>query len=118
MADRGRRSIELDGRDMMRQMVLEVRIRNEPQAIRRFRRWAWIIALGCRSAGLGGIRAEPDLPSITDTPAVCETCEWQGTAGECEPDIDGDGSLGCPRCGAVVVCEGDGEPPAERPAWD
>jgi len=27
--------------------------------------------------------------------------------GECEPDVDGDGSLGCPKCNTVVACEGE-----------
>lgn len=115
MAGSGRRSIELDGRDMMRRMILEVTVKHELQAVRRFRRWAWLIALGCRLAGLGGMREGPEskLPGITSVPAVCQACEWQGTAGECEPDIDGDGSLGCPRCRGIVICQGDGEAPPE-----
>jgi len=28
---------------------------------------------------------------------------------ECEPDVDGEGSLGCPRCNAVVRSEVDGK---------
>lgn len=118
MAGSGRRSIELDGKEMMGQMILEVTVKHELQAVRRFRRWAWLIALGCRLAGLGGMREGRELPCITDTPAVCETCEWQGTVGECEPDVDGEGSLGCPRCRGIVSCQGDGEAPPERPAWD
>ena len=40
---------------------------------------------------------------ITDEPCGCLNCNWLGTVGECEPDVDGDGSLGCPRCGEVVI---------------
>lgn len=38
---------------------------------------------------------------ITDYPCKCE-CGWTGTVWDCEPDIDGDGSLGCPVCLKVV----------------
>lgn len=36
-------------------------------------------------------------PRITDTFCDCD-CGWTGTVGNCLPDIDGDGGLGCPRC--------------------
>lgn len=32
----------------------------------------------------------------------CPKCSWTGTVHECEPDVDGDGSLGCPRCKTVA----------------
>ena len=35
---------------------------------------------------------------ITDVRMFCPVCQWQGQIINCEPDIDGDGSLGCPRC--------------------
>ena len=35
---------------------------------------------------------------ITEVPVYCPKCNWQGTVIDCEPDIDGDGGLGCPRC--------------------
>lgn len=38
---------------------------------------------------------------ILDESMVCK-CGWTGTVGECEPDVDRDGSLGCPVCLAVV----------------
>ena len=41
--------------------------------------------------------------SIFEVPFVCIECDWRGIAGECEPDCDGEGSLGCPECGAL--CE-------------
>lgn len=44
-----------------------------------------------------------DKQSITDQKCGCLNCNWTGTVGECEPDIDGDGSLGCPHCGEVVT---------------
>lgn len=42
------------------------------------------------------------LGSIHDVPMLCPNCGWQGAVSECEPDVDGDGSLGCPTCQAVV----------------
>lgn len=42
---------------------------------------------------------------IEDVRCICPKCTWVGTVYECEPDVDGDGSLGCPKCGAVVKCE-------------
>ena len=41
------------------------------------------------------------MQRITDVAAVC-ICGWIGTVGDTEPDIDGDGSLGCPRCQRVI----------------
>lgn len=49
---------------------------------------------------------------ITDVKCKCPECRWEGTVGECEPDIDGDGSLGCPACfmaGAYVIIETEEE---------
>lgn len=40
---------------------------------------------------------------ITDVLCQCPGCGWAGTVGDCEPDVDGDGSLGCPRCNQVVT---------------
>ena len=40
--------------------------------------------------------------SILEEKTVCLSCHWQGTVGDCEPDVDGDGSLGCPVCNHVV----------------
>jgi hypothetical protein len=39
--------------------------------------------------------------SITEQPCKC-TCGWTGTVYDCEPDVDGDGSLGCPECEKVI----------------
>ena len=36
--------------------------------------------------------------SILDVRMQCPVCRMITSIGECEPDIDGDGSLGCPRC--------------------
>lgn len=30
------------------------------------------------------------------------SCGWVGVVWDCEPDVDGDGSLGCPECFKVV----------------
>lgn len=42
------------------------------------------------------------LKSIMDAGMFCQQCGWLGTVKDCEPDVDGDGSLGCPRCDSVV----------------
>ncbi len=38
---------------------------------------------------------------ITDVPCEC-SCGWWGIVYDCEPDVDGEGSLGCPRCLKIV----------------
>lgn len=50
-------------------------------------------------------REARQLPSIYAVPCSC-ACGWQGVVLECEPDVDGDGSLGCPICGAIVEVAG------------
>ena len=45
------------------------------------------------------------LQSITSVVCTC-SCGWVGTVVQCRPDVDGDGSLGCPECGTVVVVIG------------
>ena len=115
------KGLEMDARDLVRTLFLIVTVKHEARVMKRFRRWQWLIHLACRLAGIGGMQTTPDNPaarplmSIADTPARCPACTWEGRAGECEPDVDGDGSLGCPRCNAVVLCQGDGDPPPERP---
>jgi len=47
------------------------------------------------------IPGKPDCPSIFDVPCWC-LCGWIGTVGTSEPDVDGEGSLGCPECLRVV----------------
>ncbi len=42
------------------------------------------------------------LLSIGSVPRRCSSCGWSGILAECTPDVDGEGSLGCPRCGRVV----------------
>ena len=42
------------------------------------------------------------LQSITSIFCRCKKCRWYGTVGQCEPDVDGDGSLGCPKCFEVI----------------
>lgn len=48
-----------------------------------------------------------DLPSITEQPCRCGRCGWTGTVWDCEGDVDGDGSLGCPECLAAVEVYGE-----------
>lgn len=43
------------------------------------------------------------LKRIVDVECTCSGCGWIGTVGNCEPDVDGDGSLGCPECLTVVT---------------
>ena len=38
------------------------------------------------------------LMRITDVKLRCPECSLVTTVGDAEPDIDSDGSLGCPRC--------------------
>ena len=42
------------------------------------------------------------MQKIGDVRGSCSRCGWWGTVYEAEPDIDGDGSLGCPQCLSVV----------------
>lgn len=50
--------------------------------------------------GIG--KSRDKLLSITEQLCRCLECDWNGTVWDCEPDVDGDGSLGCPECLAVV----------------
>jgi hypothetical protein len=43
------------------------------------------------------------LRRITEVPCECPACGWSGLTGNTEPDVDGDGSLGCPRCHTIVT---------------
>ena len=45
------------------------------------------------------------MKRITEVDAWCSKCGWTGSVGECIPDVDGDGSLGCPTCETVVETE-------------
>lgn len=45
----------------------------------------------------------PILTSIYDEVAKCNKCQWSGTVLDCEPDIDGDGGLGCPKCKSLII---------------
>lgn len=71
------------------------------------------------------------MSSILDAPLRCSKCGKVARAGDCEPDVDGDGGLGCPvpDCGGVMgeaktneVKAGDTvrfkeEPPTREWAW-
>jgi predicted RNA-binding Zn-ribbon protein involved in translation (DUF1610 family) len=46
-----------------------------------------------------------NLRSILDAKCRCRQCGWKGTVEQCEPDVDGDGSLGCPIDKSVVDIE-------------
>ncbi len=54
------------------------------------------------------------LKSIPDEPCRCQKCNWSGTVDDCIPDIDGEGSLGCPKCGSMVVVVMPAPKPAEQ----
>ncbi len=43
--------------------------------------------------------------SILDAMLVCSICGSTNRVGDCEPDVDGDGSLGClvEDCGGIMV---------------
>ena len=42
------------------------------------------------------------MKSILDSDVKCTECGWHGIVDECIPNIDNDGSLGCPACQAIV----------------
>ena len=42
---------------------------------------------------------------IIDVKTKCSKCKWKGTVKDCEPDIDNDGSLGCPVCSSIITIE-------------
>lgn len=44
-----------------------------------------------------------ELTSILDVKLKCPLCNFKFTVGEGFPDVDGDGSIGCPICFAVAV---------------
>lgn len=46
--------------------------------------------------------AAAPLIRIGDVPMQCPACGWRGRVYDCEPDVDGDGSLGCIKCNAVM----------------
>lgn len=55
-----------------------------------------------------------DLPNpyrkerITNVLMRCPKCGLIESVGECEPDVDGDGNLGCPKCNEIVEQIGRG----------
>lgn len=42
------------------------------------------------------------MTSIGDVKCRCQYCDWFGTVYDCEPDVNGEGSLGCPECSRVM----------------
>ena len=42
---------------------------------------------------------------ISDAKVKCPACGWKGIVDDCEPDVDGDGSPGCPICLCNVIME-------------
>lgn len=38
------------------------------------------------------------MKSILEQVVSCITCSWIGTVDDCEPELNGEGDLGCPRC--------------------
>ncbi len=45
------------------------------------------------------------MKSILDVKLKCPKCGLEATVGDAEPDVDGEGSLGCPKCLSVMVEE-------------
>ncbi len=45
------------------------------------------------------------MKSIMIEKVICPKCGWTGTIGDCEPDVDGDGNIGCPECLTVVIID-------------
>jgi len=42
------------------------------------------------------------VQTITSVSCKCH-CGWRGCVGDCFPDVDEEGSLGCPMCLAVLT---------------
>lgn len=44
------------------------------------------------------------MKSIMDQEVECteNACDWSGTVNDCPPDVDGEGTIGCPLCQAAV----------------
>ena len=42
------------------------------------------------------------MQKIGDVQVKCPKCGWTGTVDAMEPDVNGEGDLGCPVCLAVV----------------
>ncbi len=40
---------------------------------------------------------------ITEAKVKCPVCNWKGTLGESELDVDGEGSPGCPLCWCSLI---------------
>lgn len=62
--------------------------------------------------------ADGPAGSIHDATMTCDKCGWSGKVYDCEPDIDGDGGLGCPKCKSVAkMADGptDAGTPTEQP---
>ena len=49
-----------------------------------------------------------DAHSILAVPMICPKCDWKGVVAQAEPDVDGEGSLGCPECQTVLKMKGEG----------
>lgn len=48
-----------------------------------------------------------ELKSILDVKLKCPACKFKCSVDKAFPDVDGDGSLGCPICFTVMVEESD-----------
>ena len=49
-----------------------------------------------------------ELKSILDVKLKCPACKFKCSTGEAFPDVDKDGSLGCPICFTVMTEENNG----------
>lgn len=51
------------------------------------------------------LMGEQELKSILDVILICVQCGTKSRIADCEGDVDGDGSLGCPvpDCGGIMV---------------
>jgi hypothetical protein len=57
-----------------------------------------------------------ELKSILDAELFCNKCGTVSRVGGCEPDVDGDGSLGCLQadCGGFMKSDALTSPPASE----
>jgi hypothetical protein len=107
--------MKVDARKLMKDhmtMTVEVRIANVRLvkiclwiALKLVKLASWLGGYGLKiNQEVGVLVTEKDIQPgyITDVPCRCMKCGWTGTVWACEPDIDREGSLGCPNCGYII----------------
>jgi hypothetical protein len=65
------------------------------------------VLVGLQKRHAARLREKPQgeynmLGYVLNVPMRCPKCGWTWTLKDCEPDVDGDGGMGCPKCRAVA----------------